>query len=993
MSHFKLIAAAVSLIAGTSILHSQTLTSDAANLERARAAMSANNPKGALDQLRALRILDSPAGSSPEATLLEAQALVATGNPRGARMLSAWIDANPASPLLAEARLQLGNVMFGNSDFAEALSTYGKVAPSSLAADSRADLLFHKAYSTLALGDTATASSLLLGMPARGKYARERDFCLAYLDFCKGDYANAYPQFKRLADTFSPLGTASFFYLAQIDFSRGDYRTALTNASTVGGMPEISEEYRAQALRICGESAYNLGMNDAALKYLDSFLDAAGSDIPAATAYIIGVTRYKAADFAGAREMFQKSAGGSDAMAQSSNLYLGQCYIKSGDTNQALMAFEKAYRLKCESSLSEEALYNYAVARSNGGRMPFANSVALFENFLTLFPDSRYAPSVERYILDGYMSDNDYAGALRAVNSMKRPSAEALAVKQRALFVLGTRDYNSGKTVEALKRFEAAAAVVPGDAALRRQCSYWLGMCLYDNGAYDRAASIFQDYVRSAQGSDKAALSARYNLAYCHFNSERYPQALTEYRKVLSGNPSAEVRADVLNRIADCQYYTGKYSEAASTYAQALEANPAAGDYALFQQAQMKGLLRDNKAKIDELDRLTRSYPQSSLVPGALLEKASTLAAMGEGGESMDAYRELIRLYPSSAAARKGMLQLAITQESAGRTAEAVESFKEVIRKYPTSDEARLAADDLKRIHAAEGSLDSFARFMASVPGAPSIDPSELDALSFRAAEAEYVNKDATARLEKYLVEYPEGTHTPQALYYLADAAMSAGNETQALDYSERLLQKYPHASAAEDALLIKAEALQALGKGELALEAYTTLASRAAGTRNLTEARLGQMRTAAALGRHEAVLEAAEALENSPAATANASEIKYDMAVALEGTGNTQRARTLWAQLAGDPDNLYGSMSAVAAASSYLDEGQTDSALKTADALINANPPHQYWLARAFIIYSDALRAKGETFEADEYLRTLRENYPGNESDIFQMIDKRLDK
>ena len=58
---------------------------------------------------------------------------------------------------------------------------------------------------------------------------------------------------------------------------------------------------------------------------------------------------------------------------------------------------------------------------------------------------------------------------------------------------------------------------------------------------------------------------------------------------------------------------------------------------------------------------------------------------------------------------------------------------------------------------------------------------------------------------------------------------------------------------------------------------------------------------------------------------------------------------------------------------------------------LIEANPPHDYWLARGFILLSDLLRRKGDTFEADEYLKSLKRNYPGTEADIFLMIDERL--
>ena len=60
-------------------------------------------------------------------------------------------------------------------------------------------------------------------------------------------------------------------------------------------------------------------------------------------------------------------------------------------------------------------------------------------------------------------------------------------------------------------------------------------------------------------------------------------------------------------------------------------------------------------------------------------------------------------------------------------------------------------------------------------------------------------------------------------------------------------------------------------------------------------------------------------------------------------------------------------------------------------EQLINSGTSHTYWLARAFIVLSDVYAAEGKSFEAREYLQSLRENYPGKEPDIKEMIDKRL--
>ena len=52
---------------------------------------------------------------------------------------------------------------------------------------------------------------------------------------------------------------------------------------------------------------------------------------------------------------------------------------------------------------------------------------------------------------------------------------------------------------------------------------------------------------------------------------------------------------------------------------------------------------------------------------------------------------------------------------------------------------------------------------------------------------------------------------------------------------------------------------------------------------------------------------------------------------------------------------------------------------------------PHQYWMARALIVLSDTYLAKGDDFQAKQYIESLRNNYKGGEDDIQQMINSRL--
>ena len=103
------------------------------------------------------------------------------------------------------------------------------------------------------------------------------------------------------------------------------------------------------------------------------------------------------------------------------------------------------------------------------------------------------------------------------------------------------------------------------------------------------------------------------------------------------------------------------------------------------------------------------------------------------------------------------------------------------------------------------------------------------------------------------------------------------------------------------------------------------------------------------------------------------------------------EQAIELWQELADDPMSEIGAKSAFFAADALNESGRSEVALQRAKALTASGTPYHYWVARAFILTSDILRDREKDFQAREYLQALRQNYPGTETDIFDMIDTRL--
>ncbi|MBO4945749.1 MAG: tetratricopeptide repeat protein [Muribaculaceae bacterium] len=1000
--------AAAALTGGSSTARELNSPGAPGYIARGRAMLADLNCLGVNQQTEQALRLDTDGKSIEEVRYLQALAALHSGSSEAPRLLAEWISDYPESPRRVNALLALGDCYFADGHYGQALQVYYKIGTGRLDGSANADLIYRMAYCELLMGNYSAANRCFERLAADGRppYADAARFYMGYIAYRDGDYSKAQPLLEKASRSGDPdIAPAASAYLAQIFYAKGDNDKALAEGRKV--LASKATALYPEANRVCGEALYALGRTNEAIPLLWLYADAVENPAPSAL-YILGADEYDKGEYQNAVSLLrrvvttetpQNSEYAHDlgAMKQSAWLFLGQAYAAQNKPDQALMAFDTARQGDYDPTVAETAFYNYAVATIDGGRAPFGSSVRTLEQFLSTYPDSKYAPKVEEYIIAGYMADNNYTGALESISRIKNPSSRILAARQRVLFELGTREYGEGKYQSAYSHLKEAAALEskPYDASIARQSRLWEGMALYELGRYKEASATLGNYLRNAPAGDARTL-AWYNLGYSEFQQEQFQKAYDAFAKAAAETQrgTATTRlADTYNRMADCMYYRKSFGDAEKDYMKAYELNPSAGDYALFQAAVMKGLQRDNAGKIAALDDFMNRFPTSALVADALLEKAETQVAMGNNEAALQTYHLLTDAYSTTATGRKGYLQMAITLLSEGRNGDAERAYKAVISKYPTSEEARMATDDLKRYYADNGRLDEFARWIATVGNAPKLDASEMDDLSFAAAEKEYISNDATAKLSSYLQRYPQGSHRARALYYMAEASSLSGNQQEAYKYAAELLSNHPDAEMVEDALLIKADAETAAGRTEEALATFNELESRAVSPTHLYEARLGQLRNAAALGHDNEVIAAADKLLASTAAGAGSTaEVRELRAEALSNTGDSAAADEEWNKVmeAGFND-IYGARAAVLKSQSLLDRKQTKEAHELIDKLINSNPPHQYGLARGFIVLSDVLRAEGDDFEANQYLQSLRTNYPGSEADITRMIEERL--
>lgn len=971
-------------------------------VERARVMLSDKNYAGVIDQLNQLNAFDATLSDAQkeESLYMLAVAYYHRGDPQCLNLLSEFDRLYPASNWQLQARLLRGDYYFFDKDYIKALEIYSSVDFGRLNSSELPLYTYRKALSLIKTGFFDEAFPLLASIQSKPDYSDAATFYTAYIAYAKKDYDRAYNLFsslspvpegkrtmrKRTVSQADPTGLEAGYYMTQIEYLRRQYddvidhgMSLLRNEPIAGLTPEMN--------RIVGMSFFKKEKYSMARTYLENYMESVPDAPLDETLYALAVCDYNDGDTEKAAERFRQLTDLNNDLSQSAWLYIGQCAVKEGSPTEAAMAFEKAARSDYDREVSETALYNYAAAVTRGGNVPFSSAASLLERFLSTYPKSKYTRDVEEYLATAYMKEHDYDKALKYLSGIANPDSRIRGLYAQALYQSGVESVTAGnypKAIDALRKAEQSKGA---DRQLKAQSALWLGDALYATGQYRQAANAYRS---AADGMSRSAdrTLALYNLAYCDYQLEKYASAASLFRNAVDASPAlpAPLKGDAVIRMADCQYYTGNYTEAMKNYNAAISADHADADYAAYRKAVMTGLSGNTSGKLAQLAKMQKDYPASKWVPAAMMEEALTLQAMGNIAKASDIFSNIARKYPGNSIARKAELNNALALMEAGRKEQAAAAYRNVIRNWPSSEEAGVAHDDLRAYYAANGGLKEYSEFLSHIPGARQLDSSEIEKLAFDAAADAYADNGSIALLEKYITDYPDGKYLAPALLDIATSLKEKGKTKECLMRLDTLLELRKYSAQYPEALVLKGEILEK-SDPEGALEAYRALES--AGTDFLPEAYAGIMRTTSNPTER---LKYARLTARTPGIdSATADEAAFHEAQSLMLLGKTADAIDIMKRLAENPGTKAGAQSAVALGRHYLESGE----LKKAEAALlkftDSGTDRQYELALGFIALADTYKAMGNKALAREYITSLRDNYPGTEADISDMISKRL--
>ena len=957
---------------------------------------SLKNYSGCIDKLEAYKQHSTDADLIQEADYMLVYSAYEQGRPNAVELLKDYLDVYPASRHADEVNFLIGSAHFGQGEYQKAIFWFNESNIDMLSPEQQEAYCFRLAYSLLQIGDMEKARGYFARIEQIGtKYREASTYYVAYIDYATGKYNNALVEFTRLKD-LPDYKERSLYYITQIYFIQNKYEKVISEGKELLASYPDSEN-NSEVYRIMGNAYYHLGNEDQAINMLSKYVSSTDSPLRG-DLYILGVCYYNKGNYSSAVNALGRTVRENDALSQNAYLYLGQSYLKLKDKNNARMAFEAAATSSFDKQVKEAAMYNYALLIHETAFTGFGESVTIFEDFLNDFPNSKYADKVNDYLVEVYLTTKNYQAALNSIDKIKHPSTKILEAKQDILFQLGTQAFTNMELDKAVDLFSRAISLGAYNLESRNDAYFWRGESYYRQGEYNKAISDYRTYLNNTRqrNTDMYAL-AHYNLGYSYFKLKEYGEALNRFRQYvnLESNQQTPAYADAYNRIGDCLFHNRQFAMAEENYTRAAQLQPSAGDYSVYQKGFLLGLQKDYKGKISVMDSLIREFPESQYVDDALFEKGRSYVLLDNNQAAAASFEQLMRDFPQSSLARKAGVQLGLIYFNDNQPEKAADAYKSVISNYPGSEEAKVALQDLKSVYIELNDINSFAAYANSLGGNVRFEVSEQDSLTYLAAEKLFMrgdNEGARRSLTNYLQTFPQGAFSSNANFYLASIAFAKKDLEEAKRLFSLVLES-GDTKFREESWARKAE-IEYLDKDyAAAMESFKHLQAVAENPENKEAAKLGLMRCAELIGQpQEALLAANDLLKEPKLSPEIMSEARYVRAKAYISLKQENKALADLKEISKDTRTIHGAEAKYLLAQLYYDNKDDKNAETVLMNFIENGTPHQYWLARGFILLADIYIRQGDDFQARQYLTSLQNNYKGDD-EIAAMIEDRLGK
>lgn len=884
-----------------------------------------------------------------------------------------FIDLEDNAARVQMMSFHLAEYYFRERDYQRAISLYENANIENLTNREIADMKFHLGYSYFTAQQFDKAKPLLdaIRQLKDDPNYKDANYYFGFISFFQKKYRDALDAFTVVED-HETYGRVVPYYIATIYYVLGQKDRALEY--TEAKLKRGNLHYEAEMRQIAGHAYFERKEYAKALPYLEAYASKA-SKLRREDVYELSYSYYQTGNWNKAIDGFKQISGKEDSLAQNAMYLLGDAYLKTNQKANARNAF-----LFCASNSSnpkqkEISMFNYAKLSYELGYQDVA--LTELQRFLQQYPQSEYNPEATELLVNVLANTNNYKDALSLMESIKSPSPNARRVFPRILYGRATELINDGMLLGA-NELLTRAETDPNAGSILPYVQFWKGEIAYRLNKIDDAIRYYLEFLKSSAASgDAKAVNAKYNLGYCFLKKENYKQAQGFFEQVVTTPKlgSSPIEQDAYLRIADCYYMNRDYKKALAMYDKVLEFSWPASDYATFQKAMIAGVT-NNKEKINLLSSLSRKYPTSGLSADANMEVAVTYLASEQFREAIPFLKNVVS-DPNSSLKPKAYLKMGIAYYNLDNDKEALNQYTTLLKDFPNSPEADAALENARIIYIEQGKTSEYVGFARQM--GKEISTNQEDELAYQEAEVQFNNGNfpvAAKKFEDYLVKFPEGKYSLEALYYKSEIYYNQKDWAKAAGGYEVLADRVPN-KFGEKALLNAARLnffeLKDYSKAE---KYFARLKDFASSQENKLEAMRGLLRSQYQLEKWTDAVNNAKDLLNQKGIGAD-DKMLANMAIAKSYQTNNdyEQAITYYRTVASLNKAAFGAEARYGIASSFFAQNRLEDAEKAAFEVINKSGSYELWVTKAYLLLGDVYVKEKDYFNAKATFQSIVNN------------------
>jgi len=933
----------------------------------------------AFEQYRAA-IDDKKSQKAISALYYEAVSSLYLNNAEGAQKILTFVNENPGSSWANHANFLYANVLMREREYREAVAIYEKIDPASLSETETQELQFNMAYSYFQTGESEKSIPLFkAGIDNNTIYREQSLYYYAHIQYILGNNEEALHYFEQLRDS-QTYGKIVPVYELQINYREDNCDYVMDNGQRV--FEKAEKRRKGEVANIIADCYYKNGNYAKSLEYYNFYQQNRRREIKRGTHFKIAVCQMKTNQTNEAINTFLRVANQTDSIGQYCYYYLAMCYTTLGQNKFARTAFLNAYKCGFNKQIAEDALFNYVKLSFIPGVDPFNEALTVLQKYISNNPNSERIKEAQELEIHLLLNAKDYNTAIAKLESGTGLSDEMRQMYSGLLFSIATEQYSKNDFAQAQRYFNK---VIENDNAEKRgEARFWLAESMFRSGNKNGAKEQYLLFINNPQAKKLPIYpAAYYNIAYIYYLEDDYVEAVKWFDKYLASKGKDEsLESDSWLRVGDCYFIQSNYSKAVSAYSEALKANSKSSDYALYQQGLSYGAQGITSEKVGALQTLVSKYPRSKYYDKALFEIGSSYLSDNDHRSAINTFERLIYERPRSVYTRQALMKIGMMYYKSDQYDQALECLKKVVSDYANTDESREAVNIIKSIYMSKNSIEDYFAYVKTIEG-QQITISEQDSLAFATAESFYEESSynsAYVALSSYISRYPNGAYLLKAHKYSLDCIGHLGLGDDVMPHLQFIIN-YPANDYTD-------EALMKIARLEFEAKAYDSAGSHYERLAGITEEPIlklealeGSMKSRYFMHDYDKAVATAKELRASKGLTQEqTNHISYILGKSYYEKQQFDEAIVELDNCARNDKTAYGAECAfLSAQTSYNMQQYAEAENKVFDMSGNF-AYYNYWVAKAFILLSDVYVAQRNYFQAKETLRSIIENYKGDE-------------